>query len=229
MSSDTHVDDVEGDSESRSFLDAWANSVYSSLHSGDEALVRIIKDGALPFKCVKHGWFGIFPWYMYGAANCMLRMPVLDVVFHRRLPIDWPHLSFLRHFLFHLPLHEGEHQDRSSFKIDVSLKGEYMYIDQMAHDPAVGVALEELQFAAGVIFMITPSVDTLIASKLLFDKRSPTGLLPHLSTDYTDVDFARLYARYRCLKQCSALNLAERANADCLFFVWRKKQGVVHK
>eukprot|EP00965_Chrysotila_dentata_P053079 1761513-Pleurochrysis_carterae.AAC.1 len=52
-------------------FDVWTNSVFAAVNSAHPEIMRIVRDGAIPFPCEAHGWFGVFPCRAYGVENRM--------------------------------------------------------------------------------------------------------------------------------------------------------------
>eukprot|EP00965_Chrysotila_dentata_P002937 95080-Pleurochrysis_carterae.AAC.1 len=83
--------------------------------------MRIIEDGAIPFECVHHGWFGVFPCRAYGVNNRTPLHSVLDIVQQKSFPLDWSYS--VHHFFLRIPLSSYKGWEyKSSFKLDVCRK-----------------------------------------------------------------------------------------------------------
>eukprot|EP00965_Chrysotila_dentata_P012805 423136-Pleurochrysis_carterae.AAC.1 len=104
------------DEKSRLLLDTWAERVFAAVHSADESILRIINDGAIPFKCAQHGWVGVFPCHAYGVHNRIPLVPVMDIVFQKSFPLDWS--NSLQHFFLRIPQSYEGCEHKSSFKLD---------------------------------------------------------------------------------------------------------------
>eukprot|EP00965_Chrysotila_dentata_P023807 788717-Pleurochrysis_carterae.AAC.1 len=53
--------DSHNHDDSQLLLDAWARCVIDAVDSGDENIMCLIENGAVPFHSAEHGWFGVFP------------------------------------------------------------------------------------------------------------------------------------------------------------------------
>eukprot|EP00965_Chrysotila_dentata_P014152 469356-Pleurochrysis_carterae.AAC.1 len=70
---------------------------------------------------------------------------------------------------------------------------------------------------------MTPEVKTLIAAKLWFGQFEAHSLLPHLLTEYGDVDFFSVCSLDPRPHKRINLELSTTSDAERLFFVWMKE------
>eukprot|EP00965_Chrysotila_dentata_P148389 4899097-Pleurochrysis_carterae.AAC.1 len=101
-----HTQNFDDEAAQESLFDVWTNSVFASVNSGDPDIMRIVREGGIPFPCEAYGWFGVFACrhaHDHSMVKHMEEVPVLDLVFERSFA-TWRDLASVGHFMLRFPM-----------------------------------------------------------------------------------------------------------------------------
>eukprot|EP00965_Chrysotila_dentata_P204594 6182423-Pleurochrysis_carterae.AAC.1 len=204
------------DEKSRILLDTWEKRCLDAMNSENDGVMRIIEDGAIPFECAPHGWFGVFPCHVSGVQKHIPLSQVLEILSQKSFPKDWS--DSVDYFLLRKPrsYEECEHNTCSSnerFRLDVSEKYEYMHINLIGPS-CMSMTLDGLRVAVEIVFLMTHWVRYLVAGKLSIPESFVTQLLPHLLTEYNDVHWVNTCPNRSGRQEARALCIAKTDSAN---------------